>query len=52
VFFTRELTITSPTVVSRASFRTRFHGARIRVLIPRSQTAPGYLLGFSNLARA
>ena len=52
LFFTRELTITSPTVVSRASFRTRFHGARIRVLIPRSQTAPGYLLGFSNLARA
>jgi len=52
VFFTRALTITSPTVVSRATFRARFHRAKIRVLIPRSQTAPGYLLAFSNLARA
>jgi hypothetical protein len=52
VFFTRELTISSPTVVSRATFRARLHGARIRVLIPRSQAAPGYLVAFSNLARA
>jgi hypothetical protein len=28
------------------------HRARIRVLAPRSQAAPGYLLAFSNLARA
>jgi hypothetical protein len=52
VFFTRELTITSPTVVSRATFRARFGGAKIRVLVPSSQTAPGYLLASSNLARA
>jgi hypothetical protein len=52
VFFTRELTITSPTVVSRATFRARFGRAKIRVLVPRSQTAPGYLLASSNLARA
>jgi hypothetical protein len=52
VFFTRELSITSPTVVSRATFRARFHRARIRVLIPGSQVAPGYLVPFSNLARA
>ena len=51
VFFTRALA-TSPTVVSRAVFRARLGGARIRVLIPRSQTAPGYLMAFSNLARA
>jgi hypothetical protein len=52
VFFTRELTITPPTVVSRATFRARFGRAKIRVLIPRSQTAPGYLFASSNLARA
>jgi len=51
VFFTRALAA-SPTVVSRAVFRARLGGARIRVLIPRSQTAPGYLMAFSNLARA
>ena len=52
VFFTRELSITSPTVVSRATFRARFHRARIRVLIRGSQVGPGYLAAFSNLARA
>ena len=52
VFFTRAFTTVSPTVVSRAAFRVRLGGARIRVLIPRSQTAPGYLMAFSNLARA
>jgi hypothetical protein len=52
VFFTRELTVSSPTIVSRATFRTRFGRAKIRVLVPRSQTAPGYLRAFSNLARA
>ena len=52
VFFTRAFMTVSPTVVSRAAFRARLGGARIRVLIPRSQTAPGYLIAFSNLARA
>jgi hypothetical protein len=52
VFFTRAFTTVSPTVVSRAAFRARLGGARIRVLIPRSQAAPGYLMAFSNLARA
>ena len=52
VFFTGALASTSPTVVSRASFRARFGGARIRMLIPRSQTAPGYLIASSNFARA
>ncbi len=52
VFFTRAFTTVSPTVVSSAAFRARLGGARIRVLIPRSQTAPGYLIAFSNLARA
>jgi hypothetical protein len=51
VFFTGALNLTSPTVMSRATFRARFHG-RIRVLVPRSQAAPGYLLAYSNLARA
>jgi len=51
VFFTRELTITSPTVVSRATFRARFGRAKIRILIPRSQAGPGYLMAASNLAR-
>lgn len=52
VFFSRSLVAASPTIVSRVTFRARFGGARIRVLVPRSQTAPGYLLAFSNLARA
>ncbi len=52
VFFSRAVPTVSPTVVSRAAFRARFGGARIRVLVPRSQTAPGYVMAFSNLARA
>jgi hypothetical protein len=52
VFFTRALVAASPTVVSRATFRARLGGAKIRVLIPRSQAAPGYLTAFSNFARA
>jgi hypothetical protein len=52
LFFSGALTTTSPTVVSRVTFRTRLGGARVRVLIPRSQTAPGYLMAFSNIARA
>ena len=52
VFFTGSVAAASPTTVSRATFRARLGRARIRVLIPRSQTAPGYLMAFSNLARA
>jgi hypothetical protein len=52
VYFTRELTVAAPTIVSRATFRARFGRAKIRILIPRSQTAPGYVLTTSNLARA
>lgn len=52
VFFTRVVVGVSPTVVSRAVFRARLGGARIRVIVPRSQTAPGYPMAFSNLTRA
>jgi hypothetical protein len=40
-----------PTLTSRAVFRTRL-AARIRVVMPRSQTRPGYIAGFSNSVRA
>jgi hypothetical protein len=49
VFFTRAFPGVSPTITSRAVFRARFGGARIRVLIPRS---PGYLSGVSNVLSA
>jgi hypothetical protein len=52
VFFTRAITNVSPTVVSSAPFRARFGGARIRTLMPRSQTPSGYLTASSNLVRA
>jgi hypothetical protein len=52
VFFTRAVTTVSPTIVSRATFRARLGGARIRVFISSGQTARGYLMAFSNLARA
>ena len=48
VFFTRAIPAVSPTVTSRAAFRARLGGARIRVLVPRSQTSPGYIAGVSN----
>jgi plastocyanin len=42
----------SPTVVTTASFRLHLrHGLRVRVLMPRSQTTPGYVYGVSNTAR-
>ena len=45
-------TFVSPTtVVSRAAFRVRNRGLRIRVFMPRSQTAPGYVSGFTNVVR-
>ena len=52
VFFTRAIPGISPTITSRALFRARLGGARIRVLVPRSQTAPGYLAGVSNVLPA
>lgn len=52
LFFTRALAGSAPTIVSRAVFRARFGGARIRVFIPGSQTVPGYIAAFSNITRA
>ena len=52
VFFTRALQGVSPTITSRAVFRARFGGARIRVFVPTSQVSPGYLAGFSNILSA
>jgi hypothetical protein len=52
VFFTRALQGISPTITSRAVFRARFGGARIRVLVPRSQVSPGYFGGVSNTLSA
>jgi hypothetical protein len=34
-------------MTSRAVFRTRL-AVKIRVVMPRSQTRPGYIAGFSN----
>jgi hypothetical protein len=52
VFFTRAFPGVAPTITSRAVFRARFGGARIRVFIPRSQLSPGYVPGMSNVASA
>ena len=49
VFFTRAFQGVSPTISSRAVFRARLGGARIRVFMPTSQTSPGYLAGVSNV---
>jgi hypothetical protein len=51
VFFTRAFQDVSPTITSRAVFRARVGGARIRVFIPRSQLSPSYVSGVSNVAR-
>jgi plastocyanin len=52
VRLTRSTAGISPTIVTTASFRLRVHhGLRVRVLMPRSQTVPGYLYGVSNVAR-
>jgi plastocyanin len=49
---TRSTAGVSPTIVTTASFRLRMHhGLRVRVLMPRSQTVPGYVYGVSNVAR-
>lgn len=52
VSFTRSYFVSSSTVVSRAVFRARPGGLRVRVVLPRSQTAPWYLTGVSNSARS
>jgi len=49
-FFRSAVQGIAPTVTSRAVFRTRL-AVRIRVVIPRSQTRPGYIAGFSNSVR-
>jgi hypothetical protein len=49
VFFTRAFPAVTPTITSRAVFRARLGGARIRVLVPTSQVAPGYLAAVSNV---
>jgi len=52
VFFTSSYFAGSTTVVSRALFRARPVGVRIRVILPRGQGAPWYLTGISNSARS
>jgi plastocyanin len=43
----------SPTVVTSAVFRLHLrHGLRLRVLMPSSQTVPGYVSGSSNVIRS
>jgi hypothetical protein len=49
-FFRSAVAGISPTMTSRAVFRTRL-AVRIRVLIPRSQARPGYIAGYSNSVR-
>lgn len=52
VRMTRLVAGIAPTVVSQATFRLRVrHGLRVRVLMPRSQTRPGYTSGTSNIVR-
>jgi hypothetical protein len=52
VFFTRAFPGVSPSIRSRAVFRARLGGARIRVYIPRSQVSPSYVPAVSNIASA
>jgi hypothetical protein len=52
VFFTRALPGVSPTIASRAVFRARLGGSRIRVFVPSSQVSPGYLSGVTNVTFA
>jgi hypothetical protein len=51
VFFRGVIAKVPPTLTSRAPFRTRVAG-KIRVVMPRSQTRPGYIAGFSNSVHA
>jgi len=50
VFFRSAVAGISPTMTSRAVFKTRLKG-RIRIAMPRSQTRPGYIAGYSNSVR-
>ena len=50
VFFRSATEGTSPTMTSRAVFRTRL-AVRIRVVVPRLAARPGYIAGFSNSVR-
>src|SRR5262245_2437101 len=53
VRLTRSTPTTSPTIVTSASFRLHVRrGLRLRVLVPASQTAPGYVSAVSNIARS
>ena len=50
VFFRNAVAGISPTMTSRAVFRTRL-AVRIRVVVPRLAARPGYIAGFSNSVR-
>jgi hypothetical protein len=50
VLFRRAVDEITPTMTSSAVFRTRL-AVRIRVVMPRRQTRPGYIAGFSNSVR-
>jgi hypothetical protein len=53
VVFTRAFPGSSPTITSRGGFRARLAGrARIRVFVPSSQVAPGYVSGVTNVTFA
>lgn len=48
VYLTSAATISPSTIVSRGTFRLLDRGMRVRVFMPRSQTAPGYVSGSTN----
>jgi hypothetical protein len=48
IYFRSAVAGTSPTVVSRATFRAHFGRVLIRVFMPLRQTLPGYISGSSN----
>jgi hypothetical protein len=50
VFFRSSVEGVSPTITSRAVFRSRL-AVRIRVVVPRLAARPGYIAGFSNSVR-
>jgi hypothetical protein len=52
VFFTRAFPGASPTITSRAVFRARLGGVKIRVFVPSGQVSPGYVSGVTNVTFA
>jgi hypothetical protein len=50
IYFRSAVAGISPTMVSRATFRAHFGRVMIRILMPLSQTVPGYISGSSNAA--